>query len=52
MPAFRDYVRANSKLIHDAHEMIAGYADYGETRLKLDALEEDLKSPSTGGAGL
>lgn len=52
MPTFRDYVRANSKLIHDAHEMISGYADYGESKAKMDALEQDLKSPDTSGTGV
>lgn len=52
MLPFHDYVRTNSKLIHDAHEMISGYADYGESKAKMDALEQNLKSPNASGAGL
>ena len=46
MKAFRDLVRTNETIIHNAHEIISDYVDYGEAKAKADALAKELQLPA------
>lgn len=48
---FQDYVFANEKLTHNAHEIISNYVDYGEAKAKAEAMEKDLQISSTAAPG-
>jgi hypothetical protein len=43
---FRDYVFNNERLIHNAHEIISDYVEYGEAKAKTEALEKELAVPA------
>ena len=47
MKPYQDLVRANQALIHQTHEIIADYVDYGEAKAKADALEKQLQLPAS-----
>jgi hypothetical protein len=43
MKPYRDLALANQTIIHNAHEIISDYVEYGEAKAKADALEKDLQ---------
>jgi len=51
MKPYQDLALANETIIHNAHEIISDYVEYGEAKAKADALEKDLQlsvvSPKT-----
>lgn len=42
---FQDYVLANETLIHNAHDIISAYVEYGEAKAKSETLEKNLRLP-------
>jgi hypothetical protein len=46
MPPFQDLLRTNETIIHNAHEIISDYVDYGKAKAKADALERQLQLPA------
>lgn len=46
MPAYREYVRTNQRLIDKAHQTIDNFVDYDEARAKADSLEKQLQLPT------
>lgn len=47
MQPFQEYVRTNETLIHNAHQIISSYVEYGQAKAKAEALEKDLQIAET-----
>lgn len=52
MKPYRELVLNNEKLIHNAHEIIADFVDYGEAKNKAEALERELEPPPSKAPGI
>lgn len=51
IPAYREYVRTNQRLINKAYETIENFVDYDEAKAKADSLEKELQLPTEASAG-
>jgi hypothetical protein len=51
MKPYCDLALNNQTIIHNAHEIISDYVDYGEAKAKADVLEKQLQLPAASEAG-